>query len=59
MATRIYSVCPSAEIKSQNYLNLLSHLEINSGPISCPVFFFFLNYLKKDLLKAELHLRIT
>lgn len=57
MATRIYSVCPSAEIKSQNYLNLLSHLEINSGPISCPV--FFLNYLKKDLLKAELHLRIT
>lgn len=58
MATRICSLCPSAEIKSQNYLNLLSHLEINSGPISCPVF-FFLNYLKKDLLKAELHLRIT
>lgn len=55
MVTRFYSSYASAEIKSQNYLNLVSHLEISSGPI----YFYFFYYLKKDLLKAELHFRIT
>lgn len=56
MVTRFDSLCASAEIESQNYLNLVSHLEINSGPT---FFFFFYYYLKKDLLKVELHFRIT